>query len=54
MNEMTRMGKIPIAYSFSETLDQMEMLGASFFSSHTLPKCRDVDWIFLTIAYGLA
>lgn len=54
LSGMAGTGKTTIAYSFSEILDQIGMLGGTFFCSRSQDECRNVDRIFPTIAYELA
>ncbi|CCO35638.1 hypothetical protein BN14_09756 [Rhizoctonia solani AG-1 IB] len=54
MNGMAGTGKTTIAYTFAETLQANNSLGASFSCTRTEGECRDVAQIIPTIAYQLA
>ena len=54
LNGMAGTGKTTIAFTFSEILDNIQILGASFFCSHLDPESSNADLIFPTLAYGLA
>ncbi|CAE6407425.1 hypothetical protein ACGC1H_005728 [Rhizoctonia solani] len=54
MNGMAGTGKTTIAYSVCDALDESFGLGASFFCSRSIKKCRQVKHIIPTIAYQLA
>ena len=51
---MAGTGKTTIAYSFSEMLDQNQMLGATFFCSHLESDSSKTGLIFPTLACQLA
>src|ERR1700760_1760503 len=51
---MAGTGKTTIAYSFCEWLDNIGLLGASFFCSHTLEETRDIKAVIPSIARQLA
>lgn len=51
---MAGTGKTTIAYSFCERLSQENLLGATFFCSHRIDECANVEYIFPTLAHGLA
>ncbi|KDN47705.1 hypothetical protein RSAG8_03495, partial [Rhizoctonia solani AG-8 WAC10335] len=54
LNGMAGTGKTTIAQTVCAELHSSGRLGASFFCSSALPKCRDVGRIIPTIAYQLA
>jgi hypothetical protein len=54
LNGMAGTGKTTIAYTFSQILDNIEVLGASFFCSHLDTDSSNADLIFPTLAYELA
>ena len=55
LNGMAGTGKTSIAHTFSERLDEKQMLGASFLCSHSAsPAVRDASLIVPTIAYTLS
>jgi hypothetical protein len=54
LNGMAGTGKTTIAYSFAEILDNIQMLGATFFSSRLEDDARNVFRIFPSIAYQMA
>ncbi|CAE7188365.1 unnamed protein product, partial [Rhizoctonia solani] len=54
LNGMAGTGKTTISYTLCEKLKEANMLGASFFCSRSLPRCRDVNLILPLIAYQLA
>ena len=54
LNGMTGTGKTTIAFTFSQILDNIQILGASFFCSHLDTESSNADLIFLTLAYELA
>ena len=54
LNGMAGTGKTTIAFTFSQILDNIQMLGASFFCSHLDTDSSDADLIFPTLAYELA
>jgi hypothetical protein len=54
LNGMAGTGKTAIAYSFAEILDDIQMLGATFFCSRIEDDARNVGRIFPTIAYQMA
>ena len=54
LNGMAGTGKTTIAYTFSQILDYIEVLGASFFCSHLDTDSSNADLIFPTLAYELA
>lgn len=54
MNGMAGTGKTTIAFSLCTELEEDKLLGASFFCSHLLPECRDVNLILPSVAYQLA
>ena len=47
-------GKTTIAFTFSQILDNMQMLGASFFCSRLDIDSSNAELIFPTLAYELA
>lgn len=51
---MAGTGKTTIAFTFSQILDNIQMLGASFFCSQLDTDSSDADLIFPTLAYELA
>ncbi|KAB5588045.1 hypothetical protein CTheo_8514 [Ceratobasidium theobromae] len=53
MSGMAGTGKTTIACTVAAELKKNKQLGASFFCSRAIPKCRDVRWIVRTIAYQL-
>ena len=54
LNGMAGTGKTTIAFTFSQILDNNQMLGASFFCSHSDTDSSNADLIFPTLAYELA
>ena len=54
LNGMAGTGKTTIAFTFSQILDNIGILGASFFCSHLDTDSSDADLIFPTLAYELA
>jgi predicted AAA+ superfamily ATPase len=54
LNGMAGTGKTTIAFTFSQILDNIQMLGASFFCSQLDTDSSDADLIFPTLAYELA
>ena len=54
LNGMAGTGKTTIAYTFCQILDNIEVLGASFFCSHLDTDSSNADLIFPTLAYELA
>ena len=54
LNGMAGTGKTTIAFTFSEILDNIQVLGASFFCSHLDADSSNADLIFPTLAYELA
>ncbi|CAE6447963.1 unnamed protein product [Rhizoctonia solani] len=54
MNGMAGTGKTTITYTFSERLEHLELLGASFFCTRATADCRDLTRIIPSIAYQLA
>ena len=54
LNGMAGTGKTTIAFTFSQILDNIEILGASFFCSHLDTDTSNADLIFPTLAYELA
>ena len=54
LNGMAGTGKTTIAYTFCQILDNIEVLGGSFFCSHLDTDSSNADLIFPTLAYGLA
>ena len=54
LNGMAGTGKTTIAYTFCQILDNIEILGASFFCSHLDTDSSNADLIFPTLAYELA
>ena len=54
LNGMAGTGKTTIAFTFSQILDNIEILGASFFCSHLDTDSSNADLIFPTLAYELA
>ena len=54
LNGMAGTGKTTIAYTFSQILDNIEILGGSFFCSHLDTDSSNADLIFPTLAYELA
>ena len=51
---MAGTGKTTIAFTFCQILDNIEVLGASFFCSHLDTDSSSADLIFPTLAYELA
>ena len=51
---MAGTGKSTISHTFCEILDYKNMLGASFFCSHTGEKTRNAGVIIPAVAYSLA
>ena len=51
---MAGTGKTTIAFTFSQILDNIRALGASFFCSHLDTDSSNADLIFPTLAYELA
>ncbi|KAF8230818.1 hypothetical protein L208DRAFT_1399969 [Tricholoma matsutake] len=51
---MAGTGKTMIAFTFSQILDNIQILGALFFCSHLDTDWSDADLIFPTLAYELA
>ena len=51
---MAGTGKTTIAFTFSQILDNIQILGASFFCSHLDTESSNADLIFPTLAYELA
>ena len=47
-------GKTTIAFTFCRILDNLQILGASFFCSHNDTDSSNAKLIFPTLAYGLA
>ena len=47
-------GKTTIAFTFSQILDNLQILGASFFCSRIEADLSNAELIFPTLAYGLA
>ena len=54
LNGMAGTGKTTIAFTFSQILDNIDVLGASFFCSHLDADLSNADLIFPTLAYELA
>ena len=54
LNGMAGTGKTTIAFTFCQILDNIEILGASFFCSHLDTDSSNADLIFPTLAYELA
>ena len=54
LNGMAGTGKTTIAYTFSQILDNIEILGSSFFCSHLDTDSSNAGLIFPTLAYELA
>jgi WD40 repeat protein len=54
LNGMAGTGKTTIAFTFSQFLDNIEILGSSFFCSHLDTDSSNADLIFPTLAYELA
>src|SRR5687767_8104944 len=54
LNGLAGTGKTTIAISLCKSLASKGLLGASFFCSRQLPRCRDSRLIVPTIAYQLA
>ena len=54
LNGMAGTGKTTIAFTFSQILDNIQILGASFFCSHLDTESSNADLIFPTLAYELA
>ena len=54
LNGMAGTGKTTIAFTFSQILDNIQILGASFFCSHLDIESSNADLIFPTLAYELA
>ena len=54
LNGMAGTGKTTIAFTFSQILDNIQLLGASFFCSHLDTDSSNADLIFPTLAYELA
>ena len=54
LNGMAGTGKTTIAFTFSQILDSIRALGASFFCSHFDTDSSNADLIFPTLAYELA
>ena len=51
---MAGTGKTTIAFTFSQILDKIQTLGASFFCSHLDTESSNAELIFPTLAYELA
>ena len=54
LNGMAGTGKTTITFTFSRILDNIQILGASFFCSHLDTDSSNADLIFPTLAYELA
>ena len=54
LNGMAGTGKTTIAFTFSRILDNIQILGASFFCSRLDAESNNADLIFPTLAYELA
>ena len=54
LNGMAGTGKTTIAFTFSQILDNIRALGASFFCSLLDADSNNADLIFPTLAYELA
>ena len=54
LNGIAGTGKTTIAFTFCQILDNIEVLGASFFCSHLDIDSSNADLIFPTLAYELA
>ena len=54
LNGMAGTGKTTLAYSFSQMLKQLDMLGGTFFCSRNDTDCGAAERIPLTIAFQLA
>ena len=54
LNGMAGTGKTTIAFTFSQILDNIRALGASFFCSHLDTDSSNANLIFPTLAYKLA
>ena len=54
LNGMAGTGKTTIAFTFCQILDNIQILGASFFCSHLDTDSSNADLIFPTLAYELA
>ena len=54
LNGMAGTGKTTIAFTFSQILDNIEILGGSFFFSNLDTDSSNADLIFPTLAYELA
>jgi chloramphenicol 3-O-phosphotransferase len=54
LNGMAGTGKTTIAFTFSQILDNIQMLGSSFFCSRLDTDSSNADLIFPTLAYKLA
>ena len=54
LNGMAGTGKTTIAFTFSQILDNIQILGASFFCSHLDTDSSNAELIFPTLAYELA
>ena len=55
LNGMAGTGKTCISHTFSETLDKKQMLGASFFCSHSVSKqVKDASFIIPTVVTKLS